>query len=179
MKNGPENVVPTVPTASEAADEQADFFEKNGAFFVSYAGDSSLEIKPSPKGLGTFAINLEKGVMYAEPKFWTKEQGFEESDKVFATLHEFEHFREMMEIIRKEGGLAKLKKHFDKFKKRKRFSVLDNCIDDIKMNRSVISRAGALEETRGRLYEKKLFVEDDMAKMPKHLQFSQAFLREA
>ena len=165
--------------ATAVAQEQADFFEKNDAFFTSYASDSSLEIKQSPKGLGTFAIDLEKGVIYAEPNFWEPAGGLVESDKVFATLHEFEHFREMMEMINKEGGLAKFKKHLDKFKKRKRFSILDNCVDDIKMNRSVIERASALDETRSRLYEKKLFPEDDLSKAPKHLQFSQAFLREA
>ena len=158
--------------ATAVAQEQTDFFEKNGAFFASYAGDSSLEIKQSPQGLGTFAIDLEKGVMYAEPNFWEQAGGFGESDKVFATLHEFEHFKEMMEMINKKGGLAK-------FKKRKRFSILDNCVDDIKMNRSVIGRASALDETRNRLYEKRLFPEDDLSKAPKHLQFSQALLREA
>ena len=165
--------------ATAVAQEQTDFFEKNGAFFASYAGDSSLEIKQSPQGLGTFAIDLEKGVMYAEPNFWEQAGGFGESDKVFATLHEFEHFKEMMEMINKKGGLAKFKKHLDKFKKRKRFSILDNCVDDIKMNRSVINRASALDETRNRLYEKRLFPEDDLSKAPKHLQFSQALLREA
>src|SRR3989344_5608286 len=165
--------------ATAVAQEQTDFFEKNGAFFASYAGDSSLEIKQSPQGLGTFAIDLEKGVMYAEPNFWEQAGGFGESDKVFATLHEFEHFKEMMEMINKKGGLAKFKKHLDKFKKRKRFSILDNCVDDIKMNRSVIGRASALDETRNRLYEKRLFPEDDLSKAPKHLQFSQALLREA
>lgn len=165
--------------ADKAAETQADFFAQNGAFFSAYAGDSSLEIKRSPSTLGTFAIDLQKGVLYAEPKFWKEEEGFGESDKVFGTLHEFEHFREMRELIQTEGGLEKFKKHIAKFKNRRRFAVLDNCVDDIKMNRSVVERAAALTETKTRLYEQKLFPEDDMTGMPKHLQFSQALLREA
>ena len=45
------------------------------------------------------------------------------------------------------------------------------------MNRAVIGRATSLNGTKDSLYEKDLFPEDDMTKMPKHLQFAQAILR--
>jgi|SRR3989344_2453049 len=105
------------PTMPESAEE---FFETHKDFLESYAADSSIEIKPSPPALGTFAIDLEKGVMYAEPKFFT-EQGYSPDKAMFATLHEFEHFREKRELLADKNGAKVWKVHLAKRLLRKKW----------------------------------------------------------
>src|SRR3989344_606170 len=161
-------------TMPESAEE---FFETHRDFLESYVADSSVEIKPSPPALGTFAIDLEKGVMYAEPKFFT-EQGYSLDKSMFATLHEFEHFREKRELLSDKNGERVWKAHLAKIKANRHFKIFDNCFDDIKMNRAVVSRAPSIDESRRGLYAENLFADKDFTKQPKHLQFSYALLRE-
>ena len=126
MKSPEASRVVKSPAMPESAEE---FFETHKDFFENYAADSSIEIKPSPPGLGTFAIDLEKGVMYAEPKFFT-EQGYSLDKTMFATLHEFEHFRELRELLSDKNGQKVWKAHIAKIKASRHFKIFDNCFDD-------------------------------------------------
>ena len=84
-------------------------------------------------------------------------------------LHEYEHVRELLELLSRKGGEKVWKAHQAEMKSKQRLHILDNCVGDIKMNRAVIKRAPSLKETKNNLYEEDLFPEDDMTKMPKHL----------
>lgn len=163
-------------TAGKLSPTSKRFFELNKDFLENYAGDSSLQIKPSPKGLGTFAVDLEKGVLYAEPRFFG-ERGHGTDETMVLTLHEYEHFREMRELLSEKGGEQVWRKHIAKFKAKKRFSIMDNCFDDVKINRTVVSRAPSLLETRRKLWAEKMFPDADFSSLPKHIQFCYALDR--
>jgi hypothetical protein len=156
-----------------------DFFEQKRPFLEWYAGDSSIRMRSSegvvlPDGqpLDTFAIDLEEGVMYGHPKFFAGELGYTEDKALFAYLHEFEHFRELRRLLQEKEGRAVWQKHQQKIADKKRYHILDNCFDDVKMNRTVASRVPTLAETRKKLYTENLFPDADLTGLPKHLQFA-------
>lgn len=167
---------PASPVASSEK-KALDFFEQNKSFLEVYAGDSSIRVEKSPAGLDTFAIDLQKGVLYADPKYF-EDQGYSEHKAFFAFLHEFEHFRELKTLLQEKGGERIWKTHSEKLQKSRRLSLLDNCWDDVRMNRSVVSRAPAQETARRDLYQENLFPTADFSSRPKHLQFAFALLRE-
>jgi len=164
------------PKAVAGEQELADFFSQHRHFFEAYAGDSSLTIKPAPPELGTFGIDLEKGTLFAEPKFFT-DRGYSPDKAMFATLHEFEHFREMKQLLDEPEGEGQWLNHRQKMESKKRLHILDNCFDDIKMNRQVAERAPVLLPTRTSLYRENLFPVSDYTSQPRHLQFAYALLR--
>jgi len=166
------------------------FSEEYGKFFQSYIGDAPFEVRdnsevPEVEALGTFAIDLGKvategrGIIYSEPKFFEEKYGYSKNKALFAFLHEFEHLREVMELLNDKNGEKAWAKHIAKIDKKKRFQIFDNCFDDIKMNRGVVSRASTLDDSRANLYKENVFPKTDYTKDPKHLQFSYAFLHEA
>jgi len=166
------------------------FSEEYGKFFQSYIGDAPFEVRdnsevPEVEALGTFAIDLGKvategrGIIYSEPKFFEEKYGYSKDKALFAFLHEFEHLREVMELLNDKNGEKAWAKHIAKIDKKKRFQIFDNCFDDIKMNRGVVSRAPTLDDSRANLYKENAFPKTDYTKDPKHLQFSYAFLHEA
>jgi len=166
------------------------FSEEYGKFFQSYIGDAPFEVRdnsevPEVEALGTFAIDLGKvategrGIIYSEPKFFEEKYGYSKDKALFAFLHEFEHLREVMELLNDKNGEKAWAKHIAKIDKKKRFQIFDNCFDDIKMNRGVVSRASTLDDSRANLYKENVFPKTDYTKDPKHLQFSYAFLHEA
>ena len=154
------------------------FFEEHKDFFATYAGDSSIRVEKSPESLNTFAIDLEKGVLYGDPKYFTK-KGYSESKAFFAFLHEFEHFRELRELMGEPGGDKIWKRRADRLKRNQRSKLFDNIWDDVRMNRSVISRAPSQNTVKSELYRENLFQDSNFLNLPKHLQFAYALLREA
>lgn len=167
-------VIPS-PHKKEAQDN---FFKSNKEFLEHYMGDSSVEILEAPSNLPTpfGGVDLEHGKMYVKPSFFT-EKGYSEDKGMFCALHEYEHVKELLELLSRKDGEKVWRAHQAEVKNKQRLHILDNCIDDIKMNRSVVKRAPSLKATKDNLYEQDLFPEDDMTKMPKHLQFAQAILR--
>ncbi len=155
-----------------------DFFDEHKDFLISYIGDSSIRAEKSPEGLDTFAIDLEKGILYGEPKYFT-EKGYSESKAFFAFLHEFEHFRELRDLLQEKDGEKLWKRHRDRLRKNKRTKLFDNVWDDVRMNRSVVSRAPSQNAARSELYKENLFQNNNFLELPKHLQFAYALLREA
>lgn len=156
-----------------------EFFDKNRRWLDLYSGDGNFEIEDGSKvGLDTFAIDLEKRKMYYHPRFYA-EEGFKPPHALFATLHELEHLRELVSALERKGGSLAWKRNIAKIEKSKPYSILDNCFDDIKMNMTVGKRAPVLSGVPKEVYKEKLFKEDDMTSLPKHLQFSYALVRDA
>ena len=171
----PKELVPEAAQTSDA--EMQAFFEEDRDFLRAYIGDDSIGIEPAPPGSGlkTLGIDLEKGKMYVNPDFFTQ---MRDSKKPYVLFHEFEHFRELRDLLAEKNGDKIWRKHRAKVKASKRYSILDNTWDDTRMNRGVDSRAPALEDAREALYKEDLFPETDFTKLPKHLQFAYTLLRE-
>ncbi len=163
-------------TAGESAAVQ--FYNEHRDFFTAYASDTSLNIRPPLPGQKGFAIDLENGKLYADPSFFA-ERGYEGDKITFGYLHEFEHFRELKALLAEPRGAAVFRRLAEKSKAKPRYHILDNCVDDIKMNRAVADRAPSLRETKNNVYRENLFASADLTDKPKHLQFAYAILREA
>ncbi len=163
----------------KAINTAEDFFDKNKRWMDLYSGDGSLKIENGAKmGLDTFAIDLQNGVFYYSPRFYV-EQGFKPSFCLFATLHELEHLRELVDSLENQDGILAWERNREAIKGSEAYGILDNCFDDIKMNRTVVSRAPAVSHVPEEIYSEKLFPKDDMTELPKHLQFSYALVRDA
>ncbi|MEI8328221.1 MAG: vWA domain-containing protein [Candidatus Taylorbacteria bacterium] len=152
--------------------------EKHRDFFEHYA-KGKIKIEPAPKSIPTFAFNLEKNTIYVNSMFY-KKLGLSEEKTVFATLHEIEHFMEKLQILSEDGGEKSFDKYLKRIKASKAYSLMDNCVADIRENRAVVGKTnkgmGELEE---KTYKEDLFAETDFTKQPRHIQLSQALLREA
>ncbi len=169
------NAPPETPETND--EETRAFFDENRDFFRAYIGDDSIGIEPAPPGSGvdTLGIDLDKGKMYVNPGFFAQ-MGYEGGKKLYVTCHEFEHFREMREILQEKDGERIWRRTRAKIKASKRYYILDNVWDDVRVNRGVDSRAPALEGAREALYKEDLFKDPDFTKLPKHLQFAYALL---
>lgn len=183
------------PSSSSLQNQESDsardellenMLEKHGKFLEQYAGDASIKIK-SHKELplneqGTFAIDLKNGDLYAAMDIF-KEKGFKDDAQMFAFLHEYEHFRELRELMKYKNkvtgktGQEIWNEHHEELKRSKGLQILDNCLDDIKMNRTVLSRAPVYGETKNELYKNFAFPDNDLTKSPLHLQLAYALLR--
>ncbi len=162
---------------NEAGHEEIkDFFGRHGQFLEKYAGDSSIRIEPSPKGLGTFAIDLENGRLFAEPSRFG-DKGWGEDKILSSVLHEFEHFREFKELLDEKGGWEVYQRYKQKLAANRRFGILDNSFDDVKIDRRVGERAPILNGAIKRKYREDLFPVLDYTDQPKHLQFAYALKR--
>jgi hypothetical protein len=167
IKNEPE---------SEHAEAVA-LVERHRDFFEHYA-KGQIKIEPAPAGLKTFAFDLENNTIYINAMFY-KKFGFSEQKTIFATLHEIEHFQEKLQILAEEGGERVFERYVKRIKESKAFSLMDNCVADIRENRAVVSRSEGMSELERQIYKEHLFPEKDFTSSPKHIQFSQAILREA
>ncbi|MFZ1654587.1 MAG: vWA domain-containing protein [Candidatus Moraniibacteriota bacterium] len=154
------------------------FVDRKRKFFEVYVGDASVEILTAegvmtPEGpLETCAIDLEGGKMYLHPRFLDKVYGGSETRLLFGACHEFEHFRELRSLLREPGGAQVWQDHRRKIERKQRYHILDNSFGDVKMNRTVVTRAPSLAPTRRELYTENLFPERDLSGLPKHLQFA-------
>lgn len=152
--------------------------EKNRDFFEHYA-KGKIKIEPAPAGLGTFAFDLEKNTIYLNSLFF-KKKDWPEEKTIFATLHEIEHFMEKIQILSEEGGEKAFKKFLSRLKASRAFSLMDNCVADIRQNRAVISKTNkGMAELETTMYQEDLFAETDFLERPRHIQFSEALLRES
>ncbi len=149
-----------------------------------YFGTSGIPFTMEPGG---WYIDLEKPAVNADPKFFL-DQGYSESESIYATFHEAEHFRAMAEDPQAYEYLfqrlnAKTDVHPSYPAAAKRFY---NCIDDVGRNRVVSNRWSAGRTVEGSLYRDKLFPNTDLrmggkpsTKQPRHRQLMYAVLREA
>jgi hypothetical protein len=152
--------------------------EKHRDFFEHYA-KGKIKIEPSPEGLKTFAFDLEKNTIYVNTTMFKKVFGFTDEKTIFLTLHEIEHFLEKIQILSEEGGEKKFDKYLKRIKTSKAFSLIDNCVADIREYRALIAKTNkGMEDVEERTFKQDLFAENDFSKLPRHIQFSYALLRE-
>jgi hypothetical protein len=172
---------PVVGNTQEVESEHAEaveFFEKHRDFFEHYA-KGRVNVEPAPKSIPTFAFNLETNTIYINSMFY-KKRGFSEEKTLFGILHEIEHFLEKKNMISEDGGEKKFDKYLKRIKSSRAFSLLDNCNGDIRENRAVVQRTNkGMGELETKTYKEDLFAETDFTAQPRHIQFSQALLREA
>jgi len=158
--------------------EAVEFVEKHRDFLEHYA-KGRVKILPAPEGIKTFGFNLETNEIYVNSMFY-KKRGFSDEKTLFGVCHEAEHFGEKRAMLSEEGGDKKFEKYLKRIKTSKAFSLMDNCVSDIRENRAVVERTnkgmGELEE---KIYKEDLFAETDFTSQPRHIQLSQAILREA
>ena len=172
---------PTKSAVQESENEHSEaveFVEKHRDFLEHYA-KGRVKILPAPEGVKTFGFNLETNEIYVNSMFY-KKRGFPDEKTLFGVCHEAEHFGEKRVMLSEEGGEKKFEKYLKRIKTSKAFSLMDNCVSDIRENRAVVERTnkgmGELEE---KIYKEDLFAETDFTSQPRHIQLSQAILREA
>jgi uncharacterized protein YegL len=162
----------------QAHNEALTFVEQNRDLFEHYAR-GRVHYKAAPPGLDTFAYNLVTDDILISPRFYT-DKGLSEEATSFATLHETEHLLEKKQLVSEKGGERMLSDYLKKKEKSEAFSVMDNCIADIRQNRAVVSKTHqGFEEIEQRCYKESLFKETDFTDQPEHIQLPQALLREA
>ncbi len=158
--------------------EAFNFVEENRDFFEHHAR-GKIKIEPAPESLDTFAFDLKSNTIYINSMFYEK-LGFSKERTIFATLHEVEHFLEKIQMLAEEGGEKNFEKYLKKIKTSKAFSFMDNCVADIRENRTVVSKTNVgMGDLEKGIYKEMLFPETDFTGRPRHIQFCQAILREA
>jgi len=173
-----ENPVEDVLKVESEHAEAVAFVEKHRDFFEHYA-KGKIKVEPAPKGLKTFAFNLETNTIYVNSMFY-KKRGLSDERTLFAILHEIEHFLEKRDMFSEEGGEKKFGKYLKRIKESKAFSLHDNCVADIRENRTVVQRTNTgMGELETKIYKEDLFANIDFSRKPRHIQFSEALLREA
>ncbi|MBI5153424.1 MAG: VWA domain-containing protein [Parcubacteria group bacterium] len=154
------------------------FVKEHLDFFEHYA-KGGIKIEPAPAGLNTFAFDLNNNTIYINALFYEK-LGLSEEKTIFATLHEIEHFLEKIALLNEEGGEKILERYIKKIKTSRAFSLMDNCVADIRENRTVVSKTNkGMKTLEEHTYKEVLFPETDLTHLPRHIQFCQALLREA
>ena len=139
----------------------------------------AVSIRPAPPGLGTFAFNLKTDEIYVNSMFY-KNRGLSDAKTTFATRHEIRHFKKKKQLLAEPGGDIVFDQYLKRIELSKAWGHMDNCIDDIAINRGIVAdtheASGDLEKT---MYREDLFPDMDFTAQPKHIQFSQALLRES
>lgn len=137
------------------------------------------KFKPAPPGLHTFAYDLEHDTIYLNSRFY-KSRGFSEEKTAFATMHELEHFKEKLALLKEKDGAKIFERYLARLQKSKAYGLLDNCVADTHENETVVTDTNkSFADVEHTLYTEDLFPETDMTGKPRHIQFAEALLREA
>jgi hypothetical protein len=137
----------------------------------------SVSLPVEPDGAFSAIVNLHEGFF--------REQGLNPGMATAAISHEVEHLREFLELVRAPGGAAAWREHARKLQADGRLGALDNMVDDVRMNRTVLQRAPSLHTGMEELYTKYAFPSSELRTLesgeenPLHLQFAQSLLRDA
>jgi len=162
----------------DAHAEAVAFVEKHRDLFEQYAR-GKVSFAPAPEGLNTFAFDLKTNTIYINSKFY-QSLGLSDEKTSFATLHEIEHFLEKAQLLSEAKGERVFEGYLKKIQESKAFAVMDNCVADVRENRTVTGKTHqGFSEIEKKCYQEDLFKETDFTKEPKHIQFSYALLREA
>jgi len=160
------------------ANQALEFVEKHRDLFEHYAR-GELKIKPAPTGLDTFAFDLKENTLYVSPRFYA-DRGWSGEKTSFATLHEIEHLQEKLALLKEEGGDKKFLAYVESLGKSQAYSIMDNCLADVRENRSVVARTNeGFKQIEEIAYRENLFPTADFTAEPLHLQLPYALLREA
>lgn len=198
-----EETTPAPESEKIAAGEIQGLLDSHTRFFETLAGDTSLQFKASDH----FSIDLKKGIVNLASDWFVK-QGYSRSEIIWAISHEIAHFRDlaadpnrMMENFEyigkkaKETGAIIAQRYEAETGERadpqsaehaahRIHHTFYNIFDDVFVNNAVARRAPRYERgTEGGnaiadLYRNKLFPESDYTKLPRHLQFLYAILRD-
>lgn len=167
---------------NKAHDHQkaVEFVNRHRDFFEHYAR-GQITVEAAPEELDTFATDLRDGKIYVHGRFY-KDQGHDLSDEktAFAVLHELGHLEERMQMLDEPNGATAFARYLGRKKGSEAFSLMDNCVGDIRENRTAISRTSKeVAETEQALYREDLFADTDFTPAPRHVQFCQTLLRES
>lgn len=166
---------------AEAEREFGDFFRVMKSAFHSYGGTARVEFSCEPGG---WYVDLENIRINADPTFFL-DRGYTKAEATFAAFHEYEHFRDMVEDPGLYEGLSsRIKERKDVHAAfPKALHRLYNCLDDVLVNRAVMSRWKNGVNAKDSLYPKLFPSADFRGKegmpSPRHRQFMYALLREA
>lgn len=160
---------------ARANEAHNDFLNVHQRTIEAYAGREAINFTVKPGG---WYIDLETGRTNVDPKFFL-DKGYGESEALFATFHEMEHFRDAASdpeayraLFKDIDSLGKVRPTYPK--KMKQFV---NCVDDIMVNRVVMGRWASGDKAKDVLYPK-LFPSSDFTDQPKHKQMMYTLLRE-
>lgn len=137
----------------------------------------SVELPIEPDGTFSANVNLHDGFF--------REHGMDAGMATAAISHEVEHLREFLVLTRTPDGARAWREHTRKLEADARLHALDNMVDDVRMNRTVIQRAPSLRPGMERIYTNYAFPDPDLQHLPSgeanplHLQFAQSLLRDA
>ena len=160
--------------------------QSNKKYLDGYSKDTSLSIKHAKDAgfdsngelvVKTAAIDLENGKIFFNPDFFAR-YGKDVLKQQFALKHECWHFKKLKQLLDSKNGKQIWQNNRDNIKNNKKLHLLDNCFEDIQINRGVISDTPTLQNTKDKLYKEDLFQDVDFTKIPKHLQFAQGLLVE-
>ncbi len=153
-------------------------FEAHRDIFEHYARGKA-NVKPAPAGLDTFAFNLETDDIYLNSRFY-QQKGLSDEKTTFATLHEIEHFLEKKALLAEKNGEQTFSRYLVRIESSEAYRIMDNCLADIRENTAVVDKTDKsyanLEQS---IYKEDFFPDADLSNEPKHLQLSQAMLRES
>lgn len=162
----------------QRGNEAAEFVERFRDFFEHYAR-GKVRFEPAPESDPTFSFNLETNTIRIHPMFYA-ELGLSEQKTAFATCHEIEHFLEKLAMLAEDGGTEAFARYIERIKKSRAFSLVDNCVADIRENGAVVKKTNsAWREIEQLCYRENLFPETDFTREPRHVQFAYALLRES
>jgi hypothetical protein len=161
---------------ARANEAHNDFMAVHQKTIEAYAGREAIHFTVKSGG---WYIDLETGRTNVDPKFFL-DKGYGESEALFATFHEMEHFRDAASdpeayrtLFKNIDSLGKVHPVYPI--KMKQFV---NCVDDIMVNRVVMGRWSSGDKSKDALYPK-LFPKSDFTDQPKHKQMMCTLLREA
>ena len=142
-----------------------------------YFGTPDVPFTMEPGG---WYVQLEGKIrVNADPSFFL-EKGYGESEALFATFHEAEHFRDMIqdpEAFRRLATRTRSRTDVHKAYPKSLFRFY-NCLEDVMVNRVVMKRWKGGESAKNALYPK-LFASNDFRGQPRHRQLMYTLLREA
>ena len=159
---------------AEAREKWGDFFKRFGGTIGAYFGTPDITITVEPGG---WYIDLKNIRMNVDPTFFL-EQGYSESESLFATFHEAERFRDMTidpyaytSLFDRIDQTANIHKAYPD-----ELSKFYNCLDDVLVNKKVMKRWKAGIKAKNVIYPK-LFHSNNLTKHPFAPQFMYALLR--
>ncbi len=178
QKPSTSNDLPPTQETSSAEHEEVVAFVENHRNFFEHQARGKVNFAPAPQGLDTFAFDLETNTIYINSLFY-KELGFSNEKTVFATLHEIEHFLEKRGLLAEKNGEKVLTQYIKRLKASEAYGLMDNCVADVRENRAVVAKNVGFDGIERDCYRNDLFKDTDFTKVPRHVQFCQALLRES
>jgi hypothetical protein len=116
--------------------------------------------------------------MYLHDDFIEEKSGGNEITGLWAASHECEHLVELLGLLKEKDGPEIWRNRQAVIQEDHSLHILDNCLDDVKRNRSVVAKAPITRGSFHKTYDEKLFANTDFTDQPKHLQFAYTLLNE-